>query len=77
MVEVSRMFPQLHETGKHACGKEKGLWWPWPPEGFVSQILSLNQEGLDVWSLGRTLQDRQGAAKIGGSVPGRHLGGWC
>lgn len=54
-VEVSRMFSQLHETGKHACGKEKDLWWPWPPESFVSQILSLNQEGLDSVEPGKDL----------------------
>lgn len=49
------MFSQLQETGKHACRKEKGLWWPWPPEGFVSQILSLNQEGLDSMEPGKDL----------------------
>lgn len=71
------MFSQLHETGKHACGKEKGLWWPWPPEGFVSQILNLNQEGLDSTEPGKDLAGQTRGGKIGGSVPGRHLGGWC
>lgn len=42
-----------------------------------SQILSLNQEGLDSTEPGKDLAGQARGGKIGGSVPGRHQGGWC